>query len=179
MTERDPLDLHLNDAEAALLVDSRSLAEATLRPVADSGGPGELNRPLVKAIAAGGLFGRLFNRGDDGTWTTSVSALDLCLIREGLAQASTEAETAFAVQGLGSFPMLQSGRPEVVGPWIDAAREPTVAFVLSAALVILAVASVGVFTPAALFAAFLAWFGIAQIAMGVHDTVKSATTGAG
>jgi hypothetical protein len=29
----------------------------------------------------------------------------------------------------------------------------------------------------ALFAAFLAWFGIAQIAMGVHDTVKSATTG--
>jgi hypothetical protein len=65
----------------------------------------------------------------------------------------------------------------VIGPWIDAAREPTVAFVLSAMLVIVAVLSVGVFTPAALFAAFLAWFGIAQIAMGVHDTVKSATTG--
>jgi hypothetical protein len=64
----------------------------------------------------------------------------------------------------------------VVGPWIDAAREPTVAFVLSAVLVIVAVVSVGVFTPAALFAAFLAWFGIAQIAMGVHDTVESATT---
>jgi hypothetical protein len=67
----------------------------------------------------------------------------------------------------------------VVGPWIDAAREPTVAFVLSAALVAVAVVSVSVFTPAALFAAFLAWFGIAQIAMGVHDTVKSATTGRG
>jgi hypothetical protein len=65
----------------------------------------------------------------------------------------------------------------VIGPWIDAAREPTVAFVLSAALVAIAVVSVGVFTPAALFAAFLAWFGIAQIAMGVHDTVKRATTG--
>ena len=65
----------------------------------------------------------------------------------------------------------------VVGPWIDAAREPTVAFVLSAVLVIVAVVSVGTFTPEALFAAFLAWFGIAQIAMGVHDTVKSATTG--
>lgn len=67
----------------------------------------------------------------------------------------------------------------VIGPWIDAAREPTVAFVLSAVLVIVAVVSAGVFTPAALFAAFLAWFGIAQIAMGVHDTVKSATRGAG
>jgi hypothetical protein len=65
----------------------------------------------------------------------------------------------------------------VIGPWINADREPTVAFVLSAALVAVAVASVGVITPAALFAAFLAWFGIAQIAMGVHDTVKSATTG--
>ena len=67
----------------------------------------------------------------------------------------------------------------VVGPWINADREPTIAFVLSAVLVAVAVASVGVFTPAALFAAFLAWFGIAQIAMGVHDTVKSATAGAG
>lgn len=50
--------------------------------------------------------------------------------------------------------------------------------VLSALLVTVAVVSAGVFTPAALFAAFLAWFGIAQIAMGVHDTVKSATKGA-
>lgn len=67
----------------------------------------------------------------------------------------------------------------VVGPWIQADREPTIAFVLSAVLVTVAVVSVGVFTPAALFAAFLAWFGIAQIAMGVHDTLKSATTGGG
>jgi hypothetical protein len=64
-----------------------------------------------------------------------------------------------------------------IGPWIDAAREPTVAFVLSAVLVIVAVVSVGTFSAEALLAAFLAWFGIAQIAMGVHDTVKSATTG--
>ena len=66
----------------------------------------------------------------------------------------------------------------VIGPWIQADREPTIAFVLSAVLVTLAVMSVGLFTPEALFAAFLAWFGIAQIAMGLHDTVKSATMGA-
>lgn len=63
----------------------------------------------------------------------------------------------------------------VIGPWINADREPTVAFVLSALLVAVAVVSVGTFTLEALFAAFLAWFGIAQIAMGVHDTVKRAT----
>jgi hypothetical protein len=67
----------------------------------------------------------------------------------------------------------------VVGPWINADREPTIAFALSAVLVAVAVVSVGVFTAAALFAAFLAWFGIAPIAMGVHDTVKSATAGSG
>ena len=66
----------------------------------------------------------------------------------------------------------------VIGPWIGADREPTIAFVLSAVLVAAAVASVGIFTPGSLFGAFLAWFGIAQIAMGVHDTVKSATKGA-
>jgi hypothetical protein len=66
----------------------------------------------------------------------------------------------------------------VVGPWINADREPTIAFILSVLLVVVAL-SVGVFTPVALFGAFLAWFGIAQIAMGVHDTVKSATAGAG
>ena len=42
-------------------------------------------------------------------------------------------------------------------------------------LVTLAIATVGVITPASIFAGFLAWFGIAQIAMGVHDTVKSVT----
>ena len=62
-----------------------------------------------------------------------------------------------------------------IGPWIKADREPTIAFVLSAVLVTLAIATVGVITPASIFAGFLAWFGIAQIAMGVHDTVKSVT----
>jgi hypothetical protein len=62
-----------------------------------------------------------------------------------------------------------------IGPWIKADREPTIAFVLSAVLVTLAVATVGVITPASIFAGILAWFGIAQIAMGVHDTVKSVT----
>ena len=60
-----------------------------------------------------------------------------------------------------------------IGRWINADNEPTVAFLLSAVLVVIAFWNVGEFTPATGFAAFLAWYGIAQIAMGVHDTVRS------
>ncbi len=63
-----------------------------------------------------------------------------------------------------------------IGPLIDEGREPTVAFVLSAVLVVVAFVNVGPFDAGGGFMAFLAWFGIAQIAMGVHDTVKSVTS---
>ena len=70
-----------------------------------------------------------------------------------------------------------------VGAWIDAGREPTVSFVLSALLVIVAYSStlsqfggVEALSVQGVFAAFLAWYGIAQIAMGVHDTVTTATS---
>jgi hypothetical protein len=80
--------------------------------------------------------------------------------------------TASAALITGLIAMLKGLRG--VGPAIDG-NEPTLAFVLSAVLVAAAFASVGEVSAASLFAAFLAWFGIAQIAMGVHDTVKAAT----
>ena len=40
------------------------------------------------------------------------AALQLCLLRETLATVSTEAETALALQGLGSYPILQAGPPD-------------------------------------------------------------------
>jgi alkylation response protein AidB-like acyl-CoA dehydrogenase len=46
------------------------------------------------------------------------AAFDLCLLREALATVSTEAETALALQGLGSYPVLQSGSQEQVDHWI-------------------------------------------------------------
>ena len=44
--------------------------------------------------------------------------MELCLIREGLARGCTEAETAFALQGLGSFPLLQSGTESMIEEWV-------------------------------------------------------------
>jgi len=59
--------------------------------------------------------------------------MDLCLLREALATQNTEAETALALQGLGSYPVLQSGREEVVRRWLPAvaAGDAVAAFALT------------------------------------------------
>ena len=74
-------------------------------------------------MAGHGLLERLFSAG----------AMELCLIREGLARHCTEAETAFAVQGLGSFPILEHGSPELAAHWRPrlAAGEAVAAFALT------------------------------------------------
>lgn len=64
-----------------------------------------------------------------------------------------------------------------IGPLIDRGNEPTVAFALSALLVIAAFAARGTYTPDGAFAAFLAWYGIATIAMGIHDQQAKLTAG--
>jgi len=103
---------HLSDDHVELLERTEALARDVLAPLARAGIPGRLNRPLVRALADQGLLGCVLGRERD------VPALDLCLVREGLARHSTEAETAFAVQGLGSHPILAAGRSEVVEEWI-------------------------------------------------------------
>ncbi len=107
----DALDLHLSDAQRELYARTRMLAAETLAPLAGSGEPGRVNRPLVRSLAEHGLLARLFG-GDQ------VSAIELCLIREALARDCTEAETAFALQGLGAYPIFQVGSPSLRAEWI-------------------------------------------------------------
>ncbi|MGB3438233.1 MAG: acyl-CoA dehydrogenase family protein [Actinophytocola sp.] len=85
--------------------DHTSKAAASL----PSGEAGRINRPLLAALAEHGLLGRLFPR---------TSAMDLCVIREELARHHTEAETAFALQGLGAYPILLAGSKSVVDKWM-------------------------------------------------------------
>jgi alkylation response protein AidB-like acyl-CoA dehydrogenase len=89
----------------ALVEECERLGHALLE-VADSGDRGRVNRALVKGLADHGLFDRLF--ADE-----SITATDLCAIRQGLARVSTAAETSFAVQGLGAIPIHLSGKPEL------------------------------------------------------------------
>ncbi|MGP3732842.1 acyl-CoA dehydrogenase family protein [Streptomyces sp. GDS52] len=101
----------------------RALAAGHLRPLAEKGEPGRVNRPLVAALGTLGLLPRLFTSG----------ALDLCLMRESLAHGCTEAETALALQGLGAHPVHAHGAEVLRARWLPRVADGTAvaAFALS------------------------------------------------
>ncbi|GGQ57055.1 acyl-CoA dehydrogenase [Streptomyces griseorubens] len=98
----------LEPSQLARCAELRTLAVERLRPLAEKGEPGRVNRALVAELGALGLLSRLFTSG----------ALDLCLLRESLAQACTEAETALALQGLGAHPVHAHGTPGQRERWL-------------------------------------------------------------
>ena len=101
----------------------RSMAAELLRPIAEAGAPGHVNRELIKAMGELGLLPRLFPGIADGSGSREAAATDLCLLRESLATQSTEAETALALQGLGAYPILQSGHEDTVRRWLPAVAD--------------------------------------------------------
>src|SRR5215813_7441659 len=123
----------LTAAQQEFAAQVRGYAAAELRPLAEAGQPGRVNRELIKAMGRLGLLARLFPGAAAGQPSREAQATDLCLLREALATQSTEAETALALQGLGSYPVLQSGRAEVVRRWLPAvaAGDAVAAFALT------------------------------------------------
>ena len=113
--------------------DVRRLAREVFAPLAAAGAPGRVNRPLVRALGETGLLGRLFPTPLGGTGGDGVSATELCRLREALARECTEAETALAVQGLGTYPLVQSGSPGTASRFVPAVAkgEAVAAFALS------------------------------------------------
>jgi acyl-CoA dehydrogenase len=119
--------------QRAFAAEVRSLGARELAPLAEAGEPGRVNRELIKAMGRFGLLARLFPGVAGGQPSREAPASDLCLLRESLATQSTEAETALALQGLGSYPVLQSGQAEQVRRWLPAvaAGDAVAAFALS------------------------------------------------
>ncbi|MEU2432377.1 acyl-CoA dehydrogenase family protein [Streptomyces sp. NPDC007861] len=115
----------LDPAQTAWCAELRTLAAERLRPLAEKGEPGRVNRPLVAALGELGLLKRLF--------AEEAGALDLCLLRESLAYGCTEAETALALQGLGTYPIVQAGTRAQRERWLPEviAGRAVAAFALS------------------------------------------------
>ncbi|WP_353945290.1 acyl-CoA dehydrogenase family protein [Streptomyces sp. HUAS MG91] len=113
----------LDPGQQARRAELRDLARRHLAPLAEKGEPGRINRPLVAELGRLGLLDRLFTSG----------ALDLCLMRESLAQVSTEAETALALQGLGAHPVHAYGTEAQRARWLPEVRtgRAVAAFALS------------------------------------------------
>jgi acyl-CoA dehydrogenase len=119
----------LSREQQALLRHADGVARAVLAPIVAGGTPGRVNRALLAALGRHGLLGRLFG----GSPARTGRAMDLCLLREALARVSTEAETALALQGLGSYPFLLFGGEAVVRRWRAGVADGTAvaAFALS------------------------------------------------
>ncbi|MBB6172288.1 alkylation response protein AidB-like acyl-CoA dehydrogenase [Nocardiopsis mwathae] len=94
---------------------------------------GRVDRDLLHRLARCGLLSPLFPGADGGRPSRPASAVELCLLREHLAQVSTAAETALALQGLGAYPLIQSGGTGQAARWIPrvAAGQAVAAFALS------------------------------------------------
>ena len=144
--ETSASQFRLTAEQAAFCARVRDVAAAELVPLVEAATPGRVNRPLLLALGRTGLLGRLFPGAGAGATSgpgsapgsgadtvgsgvspgasggggrrPGAAALDLCLLRESLAQVSTEAETALALQGLGTYPLIQSGSPELIAEWL-------------------------------------------------------------
>jgi len=107
----------LSTVENKLVDEVREITQDRLLPLVEAGTEGHVNRPLLAEMGRAGLLRGLFG-GTPEESPRDAAAFQLCLLRETIAAISAEAETALALQGLGSYPILQSGRPEVVERWI-------------------------------------------------------------
>ena len=105
-------------------------------PVAGHRDPGADRRrrgARARQPPAGRGAGRARAAGPPVRTRSRRARIELCLIREGLARGCTEAETAFALQGLGAYPIVQAGSEALKAQWIPgvAAGTAVAAFALT------------------------------------------------
>ncbi len=125
------MPFHLSEAQQDYASWVRQVARDSVAPLTGED-EGRVNRKLLLAMGELGLLRGLFGGAGDSP-VRDAAALQLCLLRESLAQVSGTAETALALQGLGSYPILQSGSAELVERWMPAVvrGEAVAAFALS------------------------------------------------
>lgn len=91
-----------------------------------------------------------------------------------LAMALTAAgATAFATFIVGLVAILKN--IAWIGPRIDDGNEPTVVTLLAGIVVVLAVIDANITGLAGLFGAFVAWYGIVELAMAIHKRGSNIT----
>ena len=104
------------------------------RPMAEARGErDDLDWELARALGREGLFPRLVPVEYGGRLEGPFRSVTLCVIREELARTCPPAEELFAIQGLGSYPLLLAGTDAQKRRWLPSlARGETVpAFALT------------------------------------------------
>lgn len=112
----------LEDRHRRLADEVRTLGDRHLRGTAeDEADPGRRTREIVALLAKAGLL--------ETAVPPPASPLDLrglVAVREALGYYSSLADTAFAMQGLGSYPIYLAGSEVQKGRWLPAARSGSV-----------------------------------------------------
>ena len=101
------MDFNLSEESRALKERCERFGQTRLREISEQfGETADVPAPMVKAMAEEGIFRYLIPEEFGGY---GIKALNLCLIREELAGVYAPADTTFAMQGLGSYPIVIAG----------------------------------------------------------------------
>ena len=104
------VDAELSAEERALRAFTARVGHEVARPLAEAWGErDELNRELVRALGGEGVLPLLIPSAYGGSLDGPFRSMTLCLCREELARTCPPAEELFAIQGLGSYPLLLAG----------------------------------------------------------------------
>jgi acyl-CoA dehydrogenase len=107
-------DAHLEDRHHALAERTRAFGEQRLRATAhDESHPGERTRQIVAHLAGSGLLPCAVSPPHG-----SMDLRSLVAVREQLAYFSSLADTAFAMQGLGSYAVSRAGTEAQKNRWL-------------------------------------------------------------
>jgi alkylation response protein AidB-like acyl-CoA dehydrogenase len=113
--------LDLSPAEHALRADVGRAGAAIFHPMAEARGErDELDWDLARALGQQGLFALLVPVAYGGSLEGPFRSVTLCLVREELARTCAPAEGLFAIQGLGSYPILLAGTEAQKHRWLPA-----------------------------------------------------------
>jgi acyl-CoA dehydrogenase len=106
------MDLLLNDDQKKLKKQVIALCEEKLKPLEEKvGETNVVSREIASVLANAGLF-KLLVPGEFGNTTEMPSLISVCMVREQLARHCPNAELIFAMQGLGSYPIVLFGNKE-------------------------------------------------------------------
>ncbi|MEW6275187.1 MAG: acyl-CoA dehydrogenase family protein [Bacillota bacterium] len=117
------MDFKLNDEQLLLRDTVKKLVKEKLMPLAAQfGEKNEVPWDIVKILAQQGLLGLHVPEKYGGSSRPGFEAMPLCLAREQLAPC-LPAEYIFAVQGLGSYPIVVAGSEEQKEKWLATAAK--------------------------------------------------------
>lgn len=89
-----------------------------LGATAHAGEPARVDRDLIRGLAGEGVLARVFPQPAGGMQPASVSAVDLCIVREALARESTLVENALTIQALGAYPIVMAGTEDQIRKYV-------------------------------------------------------------